>query len=76
MALASLLYHAISADHIEIKQERHVFADILKDEFGLNDQQVKELYAHVKNLNTTVAGDMQIIDAHLKQNPYLRMVFM
>jgi uncharacterized tellurite resistance protein B-like protein len=76
VALASLLYHALSVDSTESKKEKQVFATILKDQFGLNGHQVGELYAHVKNANTNIASDLDVIEKHLKHNPYLRMLFM
>tara|TARA_R110001592_G_scaffold103298_2_gene291138 strand:+ start:5853 stop:6272 length:420 start_codon:yes stop_codon:yes gene_type:complete len=76
VALASLLYHVISADHTKSRKEKHEFASILKEQFNLNDQQVAELYSHVKKVNTTVSSDLKIIDQHLKHNPHLRLEFM
>tara|TARA_R110002072_G_scaffold90500_8_gene202501 strand:- start:7301 stop:7732 length:432 start_codon:yes stop_codon:yes gene_type:complete len=76
VALASLLYHVISADHTESRKEKHEFASILKDQFDLNEQQVAELYSHVKKVNTTVSADLKIIEQHLKHNPHLRLAFM
>ncbi len=76
VALASLLYHVISAEHTKSGKEKHEFASILKDQFDLNNRQVAELYSHVKKVNTTVSSDLSIIDQHLKHNPHLRLVFM
>jgi uncharacterized tellurite resistance protein B-like protein len=76
VALASLLYHVISADHTESKKEKHEFASILKDQFELNEQQIAELYYHVKKVSTTVSEDLKVIDQHLKRNPHLRFIFM
>jgi uncharacterized tellurite resistance protein B-like protein len=76
VALASLLYHVISVDHTKSRKEKHEFANILKEQFDLNDQQVSELYSHVKKVNTTVSSDLKIIDQHLKHNPHLRLLFM
>ena len=42
-ALASVLYHVISADQHVDARERHQFDRILKQEFDLNDEQVDHL---------------------------------
>ena len=43
-ALASVLYHVISADQRVDSRERHEFDRLLKQEFDLNDKQVEHLY--------------------------------
>ena len=43
-ALASVLYHIISADQHAGAKEKHEFERILKQEFDLNNEQVAHLY--------------------------------
>ena len=42
-ALASVLYHVISADHVDARK-KHEFQRILQQEFELDDDQVEHLY--------------------------------
>jgi uncharacterized tellurite resistance protein B-like protein len=76
IALASLLYHLIETDHHESRREYHYFSDILKQEFDLNDEQVKHLHEHVAHSKTNLDADLRIIDEYLSDNPVLRMKFM
>ena len=76
IALASLLHHIISADKLESEKEKHKFSAILKEEFDLNDDQIRHLYAHTKTTSTDLKSDLQTIKEHLKDNPALRMRFM
>ena len=75
-SLASVLYHVISADqHVDAK-EKHEFARILKQEFDLDDVQVKHLYAAAKSSSADIHGDLHTLNFYLKRNPAVRMVFM
>ncbi len=75
-ALASVLYHVISADqHVDAK-ERHEFDRILKQEFDLNEEQVDHLYHAAKGSTADVHGDLHTINFYLKHNPGVRMTFM
>jgi len=75
-ALASVLYHIISADqHVDAK-EKHEFDRILKREFDLNDEQVDHLYRAAKGSTADVHGDLYTINFYLKHNPAVRMTFM
>ena len=76
VALASLLFHIISADRIESPKERQLFAEILKDECGLDDEQARHLYARAKSLGSSVHDDLETINHYLKDNPMLRQRFM
>ena len=75
-SLASLLYHVISADQHVDAREKHEFARILKQEFGLNDEQVELVYAAAKSSSADVHGDLHTLNFYLKRNPAVRMVFM
>ena len=75
-ALASVLYHVISADqHVDAK-EKHEFDRILKQEFDLNDEQVNHLYRAAKGSMADVHGDLHTLNFYLKHNPSVRMTFM
>lgn len=76
IALASLLYHIISADKLPSEREKHKFSLILQEEFGLSNHQVLSLYQYVQTLQTDFHDDLKTIDEHLQQKPYLRMTFM
>ncbi len=76
IALASLLYHIINSDNLPSEREKHKFSQILREEFGLADSQVSSLYHSVKNLKTDIHTDLKTIEEHLKDKPYLRMIFM
>ena len=66
----------ISADQHVDAQEKHEFARILKQEFDLDDEQVKHLYAAAKSSSADIHGDLHTLNFYLKRNPAVRMVFM
>jgi len=75
-ALASVLYHIISADqHVDAK-EKHEFDRILKQEFDLNDEQADHLYRAAKGSTANVHSDLHTINFYLKHNPAVRQTFM
>lgn len=76
IALASLLYHIVSADKLESDKEKHLFSDILKEEFNLTSQQVIMLYDYARTLKTDFHEDLKTISEHLMKKPQLRMSFM
>ncbi len=75
-ALASVLYHVISADQRVDSRERHEFDRLLKQEFDLNDKQVEHLYQAARSSTADVHGDLHTINFYLKRNPTMRMAFM
>jgi uncharacterized tellurite resistance protein B-like protein len=75
-ALASVLYHIISADEHVDAREKHEFERILKQEFDLDDDQVEHLYQAAKSATADVHGDLHTLNFYLKRNPAMRMVFM
>jgi uncharacterized tellurite resistance protein B-like protein len=75
-ALASVLYHIISADNQVVEREKHKFATILKQELQLNDEQVDHLYEAAKSSTSDLHTDLQTVNQYLKINPGLRMNFM
>lgn len=75
-ALASVLYHVISADQHVDSKEKHEFERILKQEFDLDDDQVEHLYLAAKGSTEDVHGDLHTINFYLKRNPAVRMTFM
>ena len=75
-ALASVLYHVISADEHVDAREKHEFERILKQEFDLDETQVEHLYQAAKSATADVHGDFHTLNFYLKRNPAMRMVFM
>ena len=75
-ALASVLYHVISADQHVDSKEKNEFNRILKQEFDLSDEQVNHLYQAAKGSTADVHGDLHTINFYLKHNPAVRMTFM
>ena len=75
-ALASVLYHVISADeHVDARKKRE-FDRILKQEFDLGDEQIEHLYRAAKASAADIRGDLHTIHFYLKRNPAVRMTFM
>ena len=75
-ALASVLYHVISADQHPDVRKKHEFARILKQEFELDDDQIEHLYQAAKGSTADIHGDLHTISFYLKRNPAVRMTFM
>ena len=76
VALASVLYHIINADNRVVSREKQDFSTILKQEFGLGDEQIDHLYCAVKASADNFHDDLQTVNRHLKKNPAVRMEFM
>ena len=76
LALASVLYHVIQADHQESRRERNAFRKILKKEFALNDDQAEYLHTAVESANSNFEEDLQTINTYLKDKPLVKMAFM
>ncbi len=75
-ALASVLYHIISADKKVVSKEKHQFARIMKQEFGLDDDQVRHLYEAAKSSSSDPQTDLHTVNHYLKQKPAVRLNFM
>jgi uncharacterized tellurite resistance protein B-like protein len=75
-ALASVLYHVISADHHVDARKKHEFARILQEELDLDDDQVEHLYQAAKQSSSDIHADLHTINFYLKHNPAVRMTFM
>lgn len=75
-ALASVLYHLISADQKVDARERHEFNRMLKQEFDLNEEQVDHLYQAAKSASADLRGDLHTLNFYLKHKPAVRMSFM
>ncbi len=76
VALASVLYHIISADHVENDKEKHQFSLIMSCEFDLGDEQISDLYRYVKTLQSDLDTDLNTVNEYLKTSPHLRMNLM
>ena len=75
-ALASVLYHIISADDQVDSREKHEFSAILKQEFNLNEEQIEHLFLAAKSSTLELLSDLQTVNHYLKQTPTVRMNFM
>ena len=75
-ALASVLYHIISADNKVAMREKHQFCAILKEEFDLSDEQVDHLYQAAKSSSSDPQQDLHTVNKFLKQKPVVRLDFM
>ena len=75
-ALASLLYHLIAAEARHDGKEKHEFDRLMKQEFGLDDEQIDHLFAAAKSSSGDMSDDLAVISEHLKSNPASRMQFM
>ena len=76
VALASVLYHIISADKQADSSERHQFERFLKFEFDLDSEQVEHLYQAARASTVDVRSDLHTINLYLKPNPSMRLRFM
>jgi uncharacterized tellurite resistance protein B-like protein len=77
-ALASVLYHVISADQHVDSKEKHEFERILKQEFDLDDDQVEHLYHAAKGSTEDVHGDLHtinLVDVHGTHGEELELFF-
>ena len=74
-ALASVLYHVISASHIDARK-KHEFQRILQQEFELDDDQVAHLYHAARSSAADVHSDLHTLNFYLKSDPMVRMTFM
>lgn len=74
-ALASVLYHVISADHVDARKKNE-FQRILRQEFDLDDDQVAHLYRAARTSAADVHADLHTINFYLKPDPVMRMTFM
>ena len=75
-ALASVLFHIISADKQVVSKEKEKFAAILRQEFDLDEEQIEHLYQAAKSSISDPYTDLQMVNHYLKLNPVLRMNFM
>lgn len=75
-ALASVLYHIVSANKEVASKEKHQFYTILKREFDLNDEQIDHLYETASSSASDWHSDLHTINQFLKQKPAVRMNFM
>jgi uncharacterized tellurite resistance protein B-like protein len=76
VALASLLFHIMDADHRRTAKEKHLFMQILCEEFDLSQGQAEELYERAKTLESDLATDLETVEHFLKESPTVRMAFM
>jgi uncharacterized tellurite resistance protein B-like protein len=76
VALASLLFHLMDADHRRTAKEKQLFTKILCDEFDLTELQTDQLYERAKTLKSDLSTDLETVTHFLKESPSTRMVFM
>ena len=75
-ALASVLYHVISADNHPDARKKREFKRIMQQEFDVDDEQVEHLYQAAKAGSSDIHSDLHTINFYLKRNPAVRMTFM
>ena len=75
-ALASVLYHIISANKQIDKREIHLFEKIMKQEFDLQNDQINHLYQAASQSTADWHGDLHTINHFLKTKPVVRLNFM
>ncbi len=75
-ALASLLYHFIALEDRHGGREKHQFDHLMKQEFDLDQTQIDHLYEAAKSATGDPQDDLHTINAHLRDNPTVRMRFM
>ena len=76
LALASVLYHVIQADHKESDRELKEFKKVLKQEFSLSREQIDYLHTTVESASSEFEKDLQTINTYLKDKPMVKMSFM
>lgn len=75
-ALASVLYHIVSANKQVDKREIHLFEKIMKQEFDLQSDQIHHLYQAASQSTADWHGDLHTINRFLKNRPVVRLNFM
>jgi uncharacterized tellurite resistance protein B-like protein len=75
-ALASLLYHVISADRHVGAREKREFGRIMKQEFDLDASQIDHLFESARVATGDPESDLHTIAFYLKHKPGVRMTFM
>lgn len=75
-ALASVLYHTIGVNRQIVERERQMFAEILKRECDLNNEQIEHLYQAASQSTHDWHEDLHTINRFLKTRPLVRMNFM
>lgn len=75
-ALASVLYHVISADHVVDARKKHEFARLLKQELQLDDERVEQLYQAARASSGDLQTDLHTVNFYLKREPLVRLDFM
>ena len=75
-ALASVLYHIVSANKQVDKREMRLFANIMKKEFELQNDQIDHLYQAASQSTADWHNDLHTINSFLKTKPVVRMNFM
>lgn len=75
-ALASLLYHYIALDEHHSGKEKREFDRLMKQQLGLDQEQVDHLYQAAKVATSDLHDDLRTIASHLKDAPTARMRFM
>ena len=76
VALASVLYHAVSENPKLASREKHHFADILHRECELDAATIDHLWEVASASTSDYHGDLHIVHEHLKDNPAVRMDFL
>lgn len=75
-ALASVLYHVISADQHLDARKKHEFERVLKQELQLDDDRAEHLYLAARDSSGDLHADLHTVNFYLKRNPMVRLEFM
>lgn len=75
-ALASVLYHAISADNHPDVRKKHEFTRLLKQQLQLDDDTVEHLYQAARGSSGDLHADLHTVNFYLKREPVVRLEFM
>jgi len=75
-ALASVLYHAVSADQHRGARRKHEFKRLLKQELQLDDDTAEHLYQAARSSSGDLHADLHTVNFYLKPKPLVRLEFM
>jgi uncharacterized tellurite resistance protein B-like protein len=75
-ALASVLFHVISADNHLDARKKHEFKRILKQELQLDDDTAEHLYQAARGSSGDLHADLHTVNFYLKPRPLVRLEFM
>jgi uncharacterized tellurite resistance protein B-like protein len=76
VALASVFFHAVDAgEHPDARKKRE-FGRLLKQELGVDDDEVERLYRVARDATGSLRDDLHTVNHYLNQNQMVRLEFM